>query len=268
MTMLRVNGALGAPISAIDEGSGPAILIVHPGGGDAFSWAGVAELLNDEFRIVRLQRRLYAADASEVQSPHTMAAEVADILAVASRLSRPILVGHSSGAVAALEAALEVPQAFSGMVLYEPPLATTSPVAGEAGKRARAALEAGDPVKAMEIHLRDIVQLEPAMVDAIFARPEMQARFARQAAAQLADNDALDALGVGIDRYAALDLPTVLIGGERSPAHLRGRLADLATTLPHVVRVVTLKGEGHTANLTAADQLADVIRNFARDVAP
>ncbi len=197
-----------------------------------------------------------------------MAVEAADILAVASRLSRPILVGHSSGAVAALEAALVAPPAFSGMVLYEPPLATTLPVVGEAGKRARAALEAGDPVKAMEIHLRDIVQLEPAMVDAMLARPEMQARLARQAAAQLADNDAIDALGVGIDRYAGLDLPTVLIEGERSPAHLRRRLADLASTLPHVLRVVTLEGEGHTANFTAADRLADVIREFARGLAP
>ena len=93
-------------------------------------------------------------------------------------------------------------------------------------------------------------------------------RLARQAATQLADNDAIEALGVGIERYAALDLPAVLIEGDRSPAHLRKRLADLAATLPRVERIVTLEGEGHTANLTAADQLADVIRKFARDVAP
>ncbi len=268
MTILQVSGADGATVSAIDEGAGPAILIVHPGSADASSWGAVAKLLADEFRVVRPQRRLYVADASALPSPHSMAIEAADVLAVASRLSRPMLVGHSSGAVAALEAALLSPEAFLGMVLYEPPLPTTAPIAGEAGRRARAALEAGDPVKAMKIHMRDIVQLEPAMVDAMFARPEMQAWVARQAAAQLADNDAIEALGVGIDRYAALDLPTILIEGERSPTHLRRRLADLATTLPRVVRIVTLRGEGHTANLTAADQLADVIRKFARDVVP
>jgi len=42
-------------VSAIDEGDGPAILVVHPGGGDASSWDGVARLLSDEFRVVRVR---------------------------------------------------------------------------------------------------------------------------------------------------------------------------------------------------------------------
>jgi pimeloyl-ACP methyl ester carboxylesterase len=250
-------------VSAIDEGDGPAILVVHPGGGDASSWDGVARLLTDEFRVVRVRRRLYAPGAPTT-FPHTMALEAADVLAIAARLVRPLLVGHSSGAVVALEAALVSPASFTAMVLYEPPLATTSPIAGEAGVRARAALDAGDEVAAMEIHMRDIVRMPSAAVAAMFAMPEARARFARVAAAQIADNEALDALGVGIERYGALDLPTVLVEGDASPAHLRRRLADLATSLPHVERIVTLPDQGHIAHLTAPDLLADVIRAVAR----
>ena len=265
MAMLYGTDAGGARLNAIDEGEGSAILVVHPGGGDASSWSTVARLLADEFRVVRIQRRIYTPEAS-IALPHSMATEAADILTIAGGLARPLLVGHSSGAVAALEAALASPTAFAALVLYEPPLATTSPIAGEAGSRARAALDGGDPFLAMQIHMREIVGMPAADVTAMFAIPEARAQFARFAAAQIADNEAIDALGVGIARYAALDLPTVLIEGEHSPPHLRQRLADLAATLPRVEPVVTLAGQGHIAHMTTPQTLADVIRDVARRV--
>jgi pimeloyl-ACP methyl ester carboxylesterase len=266
MAMFNASGADGATVSAIDEGEGPAILIVHPGSSDASSWSQVARLLIDEFRVVRIHRRIYASDAA-IALPHAMATEATDVLAVANQLTLPLLVGHSSGAVAALEAALASPGAFAGMALYEPPLATRSPIAGEAVLRARAALDAGDPVAAMEIHMRDIVKLPAAEVTTMFAIPAAREKLARFAAAQIADNEAIDALGVGIDRYTRIDLPTMLIEGERSPAHLRQRLADLAATLAHV-EIVTLDGQDHVAHLTAPEKVAAVIRDFAHRILP
>ncbi len=180
--------------------------------------------------MVRVQRRLYSG--APITLPHTMAMDAADVLAVADRLTRPILVGHSSGAIAALEAAVASPASFAAMALYEPPLATSSPIAGEAGVRARAALDAGDAVGAMEIHMREIVCMPTEVVDAMFATPEIRAEFARVAAAQIADNEAIDALGVGIERYASVELPTLLIKGECSPAHLQRRLDELSSVLP------------------------------------
>ncbi len=53
MTVLHALTGDGAPVQAIDEGQGPALLVVHPGSGDATSWEGVARLLTDEFRVVR-----------------------------------------------------------------------------------------------------------------------------------------------------------------------------------------------------------------------
>jgi pimeloyl-ACP methyl ester carboxylesterase len=53
----------------------------------------------------------------------SMAGEVADVLAVASAVhERILLVGHSSGAVVALEAAIASPEAFAGLVLHERPV--------------------------------------------------------------------------------------------------------------------------------------------------
>jgi pimeloyl-ACP methyl ester carboxylesterase len=141
---------------------------------------------------------------------------------------------------------------------------TTSPVAGEAGQRARAALDAGDPVEAMRIHMRDIVTMPVAEVDALFADPRSQAYFASVAASQITDNEALDALGVGIERFAKLDVPTTLVEGDTSPAHLRQRTADLAAVLPNA-RVVTLPGQGHIAHMLAPGLLIELIRQAAAE---
>jgi pimeloyl-ACP methyl ester carboxylesterase len=252
-------------VTAIDEGSGPAIVIVHPGGSDASAWEPVARLLTDEFRVIRIQRRIYAPGASIVL-PHSMAVEADDILAIATEVGRPLLVGHSSGGVAALEAVLRSPATFAGLVLYEPPVPSSALVGGEAALRARAAIDAGDLAGAMEIHMRDIVQIPESEVAAMFAIPEVRQHFASVAEAQIADDEAIDALGIGIDRYAAVAVPTLLIEGDASPVHLRGRVADVAAVLPNAEPVVTLAGQGHVAQMTAPDLLAGVIRRFARRI--
>ncbi|NUR58431.1 MAG: alpha/beta hydrolase [Catenulispora sp.] len=269
MTELLAPSPDGHPVAARATGSGPRLLVVHPGGGDISSWDAVADLLNSDFRVVRTQRRIYAPGATvalphTLAAPHTLAVEAADILAVTELLEPPIvLVGHSSGGVAALEAALAKPSAFAGLVLYEPPMPTRELVGGEAVVRARAVFEAGDPVEAMRIHLRDIVRFPAAEVDAMLADEPTRTAFAVHAGAQIADAEAIDALGVGTDRYAALDLPTVLIEGDASPAHLRERLADLAKALPNA-EVLTLAGQGHVAHLTAPELLAATVRDAAR----
>ncbi len=67
---------------------------------------------------------------------------------------------------------------------------------------------------------------------------------------------------MGIDRYRQLSLPTTLIQGDRSPAHLHERVSDLATTLPNA-HVITLPGQGHTAHRDAPGVLARVIGEAA-----
>ncbi|WPW29098.1 alpha/beta hydrolase [Streptomyces atratus] len=265
MTELLASSGDGRPITALDDGRGPNLLVVHPGGGDATTWDGVTRQLTDDFRVVRILRRVYAPGA-DIALPHSMAIEAADIVAVAELLKPPVLlVGHSSGAVAAMEAALLAPSAFAGLFLYEPPMPTRELVAGEAGVRARAALDAGDPVEAMRIHMHDIVRMPAGAVDAMFADQRVRAALSAHAEALIADDEAIDALGVGIDRFAALGMPTTLIEGDLSPAHLRERLADLAATLPNA-RIVTLAGQGHVAHLTAPDTLADAVRETAEQV--
>ncbi len=265
MAELVATSVGGTPITALDDGEGPPLLLVHGGGGGTASWDGVIRSLADGFRVVRIARRIYVPGAT-TPPYYSTAVEAADILAIAGLLGRPpLLAGHSSGAVAALEAAVRAPEALAGLFLYEPPVSTRSLAGGEAARRARAAFEAGDAREAMRIHLRYIVREPADLVETMVADPKARAAFTAKAAAGFADIDALDALGVGVERFRRLHVPTTLVQGETSPAHLRERLADLATALPDA-RIVTLAGQGHTAHLTAPAELAEAIREAAARV--
>jgi hypothetical protein len=105
-----------------------------------------------------------------------------------------------------------------------PPVAVTGPLGGDALRRARAALDAGDPDEAIAIHSRDIVGSPPLTVAVMRLLPPVRQAMRRYAAGQIADDEALESLGVGLDRYAGLDLPVLLLGGARSPARLRAGL--------------------------------------------
>jgi pimeloyl-ACP methyl ester carboxylesterase len=261
-------GAQGAspPVTERDAGgvpfveqgsSGRSILIVHGGSGDVTSWAGVADRLAPRFRVARFTRHTYRGLAGG------MADEVGDLLTVADALPGPlVVVGHSSGAVVVLQAALAAPQRFAGMVLYEPPLAVDEPIGGEALVRARRALDAGHPAQAIRIHLGDIVRMPRAAVAFLTWFPPARAAMTRYAAEQIADDEALESLAVGLDRYAAVAARTLLLTGTKSPDHLRQRTAALAQTLPNVDAIVPLAGQGHSANLRAPAAVTAAIADF------
>jgi pimeloyl-ACP methyl ester carboxylesterase len=255
----------GSRVGWVDEGQGPAILVIHPGSSDATSWERVTARLSSRFRVARIQRRLYAVDGPPTR--HTMASEVDDVLAVAAALGPPlVLVGHSSGAVVGLECARTAPATFAGILLYEPPVAVTRPLGGQALRRARAALDGGKPGRAMAIHLREIVRVPRWQVAVIRLFPSVWRRMRAYARPQIMDDEAIESLGLGLDRYAGIDVPACLLGGTRSPANLRERLDALAQVLPRVVSVVHLRRQGHAAHLIAPIQVAWEIEDFADTV--
>jgi pimeloyl-ACP methyl ester carboxylesterase len=271
MSGLLVPGPGGHPIPVTDEGQGPAVLLLHPGSADRSSWAGVAAALAGRFRVLRFDRWTYRDGHVDTgpSGAEAMAAEVGDVLAVAAAAGeRPLLVGHSSGAVVALESALAAPSAFRAMVLYEPPVAVGEPLGGEALRRARTALDAGDPDRAIAIHMREIAGVGRVTVAAMRQLPPVWRVIRGHAAAQVTDDEAIESLGVGLGRYANLDLPVLLLGGDRSPAHLRARLDALAAVLPRLDQVVVLEGHGHMANLRAPGEVAAVIAAFADGLGP
>ena len=242
-------------------GDGEPLLVLHPGGGNASSWLRVATALAARFRVLLFDRRPYRVPDG---AQSTVADEVDDVTAIAEIVGEPmLLVGHSSGAVIALEAALALPASFSGLVLYEPPVAVSAPLGGDALTRANAALEAGYPGHALKIHLREIVKAPSLTITLVALFPPLWRPMTTFAVGQINDDNELESLGVGIDRYARVDLPTLLLGGARSPRHLRDRLDSLSQVMPRVESLVILKRQGHLANAWAPRKLARIIETFA-----
>jgi pimeloyl-ACP methyl ester carboxylesterase len=260
--MITAQAADGSSVRAFDEGRGPVVLILHGGMDDGTSWRRVAARLVPRFRVVRLHRRQYRLDL-KTGSACTMADEVEHVTALVHAIGQPmVVVGHSSGAVLALEALVAAPSAFAGAVLYEPPCVIGPPLGGEALTQAQAAIATGKPGTALAIFVRDIVRMPTWTALVTQQMTALSPRIRRMAPRQIDDCAAIDQLGNRLDAYAKITAPIVLLGGDRSPAHLGERLDALERTLPHTERVV-LRRQGHAANVFAHGKLADVIAGLA-----
>jgi pimeloyl-ACP methyl ester carboxylesterase len=238
--------------------------LVHGGSDGPRLWARVAKVLAAYHRVYRYTR--YTSRATPApSSPEAMAGEVHDVLAIADTIGRPIVaVGHSSGAVVVLESALESPSRFEGLLLYEPPVAVTKPLGGDALRRARGALAEDDADRAVRIFFREIVGIPHFIVKAMKLAGPVWRRLCGYAPAQIADTEAIESLGVGVERYSALRVPVLLLGGGfLSPAHARARLDALASVLPCVEARITLRVHGHGAHYSAPRKVARIIESFA-----
>jgi pimeloyl-ACP methyl ester carboxylesterase len=263
--MMTAVSADGTPVRAFDDGSGPAVLVIHPGLDDGRSWAKVAARLSGRFRVIRIVRRHYRLDLSP--TAYSITGEVEDVLALAAVIGPPMLVvGHSSGAVVALEAMVRAPATFAGAVLFEPPVPTGPPDASGAAAtaRAHAAVADGKPGQAGQIFVRDIVGMPAFFALALRAMVAVTPRLRALVPRQITD---LDGVGVRLDAYATISTPTVLLGAGRSPAHLARSLDALAAVMPNAEKIV-LPRRDHLAQQKAPGEVADVIQALADKVIP
>lgn len=246
-----------------DEGSGPVVLVVHGGLSDESAWAKVAAELVPSFRVVRIRRRLYRTELPA--DPATdFALEVDDLLALAAEIGQPsVIVGHSSGAIVALETVVRDPAPFVGCVVYEPPLVLGSPIGGASGVAdARAALARRRPGTALRIFVTRMVGMPAAMGWLMPALVRVNPTIRSFVPRQIDDTDAINRLGNRLDAYATVDLPVLLLTGGRTPRHLRERTDRLAEVLPAARPLAVIPGQGHAASDRAPAEVARLVRDF------
>jgi pimeloyl-ACP methyl ester carboxylesterase len=278
LIVFTVSSADGTEVRAYDEGprglagrgvKGPAIVLLHPGLDDGTRPKRVAAFLTPKYRVLRPIRRQYRLDLKPRTT--TIADEVSDVVAVARALGGPVLLyGHSDGAVVALEALAAAPDAFAGAVIYEPAavIDPNEPLAGKDGvvlKEARAQLAKGKPGKAMSVFFRHTIELPPWQAKLAALAVGLIPRYRNLVGAQLDSLEALDRLGVRLDTYSRITVPTVLLGGDSGPAHIARRLDAIAAVMPHARKVV-MPGRDHGADLKAPEEVAAVIERLAEEV--
>ncbi|MFF0265710.1 alpha/beta fold hydrolase [Kribbella sp. NPDC004536] len=121
----------GAELYYEAAGTGPVLLLIPGGNGDAMPYAGLLRLLSDSYTVVAYNRRGFTG--SPVDGPIDPAtrldADADDAVALIEHLgSGPAHVfGSSSGAIVGLHLLTRSPDQVATLISHEPPLATLLP---------------------------------------------------------------------------------------------------------------------------------------------
>ena len=230
------------------------MLFIHGSAADHTTWSiQLASQLRERFTLVAYDRR-----AATTVEEH--ARDAAELLA-----DRAIVVGSSFGSVIALELVRTRPELCAGAVLIEPPMAAADDLAAAPAaflaEFDRRQAEQGGPAAA-EFFLRTVLG------DTAFERmPKAFQERSKQKWAEIrADSAALIAYRPRYAELASVDVPVLLVGGDRSATYFRATLEALREALPRA-RLETVTGAGHMLHAEAPRKLAELLVTFAAEVA-
>ena len=262
---LTVKSKDGASIAYDKVGSGPVVIVVS--GASQFrttnpSFAELARILSDQFTVINYDRR--GRGESGDAPPYSVQKEIDDIAAlIAANGRRASVLGFSSGAVLALEAAVAgLP--IDKVIAYEPPIA----VAGSGrdidwGKlipRLDAALARGDRREVTRIFYVEGVGLTPEAYEGMMKPPSGPALEAI-APTLIYDSRIVDAAYPHQQwpaRYRTNKVPVLLLNGDRTFPFIPFGVDALSKVLANSSRG-TLPGQDHGPKPEA---IAPAIRKF------
>lgn len=204
----------GTRIAFTPSGSGEPLLAVHGSAADASRWAGVATQLGSHFTVYAIDRRGRGGSGDAVD--YAIEREVDDITAVVRAIGAPlVLLGHSYGAICALEASLRV-EGVSCLILYEPPLPVGIEIYNPGQlDRLQALEQAGDREALLSTFLAEVVHATPDQLQLMRTLPVWQARLAA-APTLVRESRALERYVFTPERWAGFDTPTLLLMGSDS----------------------------------------------------
>lgn len=239
-------------------------MLVHGALSHGAHWLPVAESLSDSCTCWVMDR--WGRGASGEHSGYHLDREVEDVSAVLEAAGPgAALLGHSSGAIYALEVARRSPPA--ALILYEPPIhGFHGRFVREVWDRIQVAARAGRFEDVVTIFLRDEAEVPPMVLTALRDRPLWRERVATAPQA-VREWEALIRADPAVERYGGIRVPTLLLGGERTARHPSFATRALASAMPDA-RVELLAGQGHTAHLVEPAMVAGRVAEFLEERAP
>jgi len=252
----------GTTIAYEQTGNGPPLLLIHATGCDRSHWMRSLPELTRHATVYALDRR--GRGQSGDTDRYAIERDVEDILALIAAIGEPLhLLGHSYGAIIAMEAALRTDR-LGGLILYEPPLSVgpgraPSPL----GDKLVALMATGDREAVLVTFLQEGPRYPPEVIAAQQARPDWSYRltFAHTLPREA---QALERYVFEPGRLADLRVPTLLLLGSQSPPFFRQAIEALDTALPDS-EVVVLQDQHHNAMEAAPRLFAGQVHRFLRD---
>ena len=230
-------------VIAFDEyGPADAPAVVHVYGATAHravqpSPAAIAEVAGGDLRVLVFDRR--GRGESGDTEPYAVEREIEDVAAlVAHAGGRAVLLGESSGAVLALEAA-RAGLPVDGVVMFEPPFVVDdqrAPVPADYLPRLDALIAEGRREDALKLFTVECVGIPEEWLGGMVTMPTWEP--AVQVAPTLRyDGRIMDGLMTGdpapLRRFADVTLPVLVLVGEQTFPFLPPAAAALADVLPN-----------------------------------
>lgn len=268
-----------SPLHVVRSGTGPVLLLIHGSAADHSTWSiQLASSLRDRFCLWAYDRRGTGASQDPARAPGatpagdrvvpvTIEQHADDAAELARQAGAPVWVAASSfGSVIALDLCRRYPERVRGAALIEPPMTASddAPVApADFIDRLDGLAQAQGGEAAAEVFLRTVLG------DEAFERMPMtfRRRSMRMWPQIRADSLALAAYRPRYQELGAVQVPTLLLGGERSAAYFRPTLEALARALPRA-RLEIVKGAGHMLHAEAFRTFAELLVGMAAGAPP
>lgn len=249
----------GSAIAYRVSGSGPNLVLVHGGGLDARQWDRVVPLLGADLTVHAVDRR-GRGGSGPLRAGHSVAREAEDIAAVVRAVGPPVhLLGHSSGARYAMEAAL-LAERLASLILYEPSLlGRVTPAALDALAACEAAADRDGALRVWQV---DIIGNPPEGFGTL-QRSRMWPLMRENALTLGPEMRALAGYEPRLERFARLPYPVLLLLGGESDAAMTATVHEVQAAIPHS-ELVVLPGQRHSAMLGAPELFAATVRAFIR----
>jgi pimeloyl-ACP methyl ester carboxylesterase len=220
-------------------GDGEPVVMLHASLSAKSQWTPLVTALAPQFKAIALDLCGYGDNPlHERQGFHTIDDEAdlvrARIDRLAGRDARVHLVGHSFGGLVALRVALAHPDRVASLSLFEP-VAVRVLDANDPSLAVFRCVAADTTALAAAGHLREVAETVVDFWSGVGTYAAMPQRtqevIARFSAKMPLDFEAAWGWRIDDDALRALDVPTLLMGGRRSPQVTRHVVARLSTLL-------------------------------------
>lgn len=250
------------PLFAVDQGQGDAVLLLHSGGMSSRQWRKLIELLTPNYRVIAPDFLGSGSNAPwPADAPFDFHDDVAAVASLVADVSAPLhVVGHSYGGLVALTFARLLPSRVRSLALFDPVAFGVLHGAGDTAgladlERNSFLVNTADPAYGGS---------EPwleAFVDYWNGPGTWKAMPAPSRSAFLAvgrkvflEVDSLQGDRTPAAAYAQLDIPSLFLVGELSPAAAKRVAEILVATLPRGA-LSQISGAGHMGPISHAGEV-------------
>lgn len=262
MTTWKTKSHDGTTLSCRVAGKGSPLVLIHGAGNNSARWNPIVPLLEHAFSLYALDRRGRGESGDAAQ--YSLEREFEDVTSVVEAIGGEVdVVGHSLGAICALEAVLRT-KSIRKLILYEPPIPAGGPLSPKSMvDRIDTLLRDGNRDGVVSTVMIELIGISNKDVEALRSSPGWRDRLA-VAHTLPRELRAVDHYRFDAERFRSLNTPTLLMLGEMSPPVFKTATEMLASALPRS-RTVVLAGQQHIAIDTAPKLFAQEVLSFLKE---